>query len=144
MFIFRHILLAAATTFSPGLYKVQCSALLAGNLHAYAATLAPGYRVLDLGGKIEYRAQILAIFSRWFQDKTGRIESCTASAPSARLSARGVSLPLHIIENIAVAIPTEGLRKYRIDLHAIERWRLVGGRWRAVESRVESQSVTPI
>ena len=144
MFIFRHILLAAATAFNPGLYQTQCSALLAGNLHAYSATLAPSYRVVDLGGKVEYRAQVLAVFSRWFQQKSGRIERCIASAPSARLSARGASLPLHIVEDIAVAIPTEGLRKYRIDLHAIERWRLVGGRWRAVESRVESQNVTPI
>ena len=144
MFIFKHILLAAATAFNPGLYKVQCSALLAGNLHAYAATLAPGYRVVALGGKVEHRAQVLAVFSRWFQQKSGRIERCNASAPSARLSARGASLPVHIVEDIAVAIPTEGLRKYRIDLHAIERWRLVGGRWRAVESRVLRQSVTAI
>ncbi len=144
MFIFKHILLAVATTINPGLYRAQCDALMAGNLHAYAATLAPSYRFVDLGGKVEYRAQILATYARWFQEKSGRIERCSASAPSPLVSASGFSLPLHIVEDVVVAIPTEGSRNYRIDLHAIERWKLVGGSWRAVESRVESRSVTPI
>ncbi|MGC8484407.1 MAG: hypothetical protein ACP5O6_02035 [Candidatus Baltobacteraceae bacterium] len=144
MLIFRHILLAAVTTMHPSLYRAQCNALLAGNLRAYAGTLAPSYRFVDLGGKVEKRKQILATFARWFQTKSGRIERCRASAPSVVGTASGLSVPLHIIEDVAVAIPTEGTRNYRIDLHAIERWAPVGGRWRAVESRVVSRSITPI
>ena len=144
MLIFKHILLAVATTMNPSLYRAQCNALLAGNLRSYAATLAPSYRFVDLGGKVEKREQILATFARWFQTKSGRIERCRASAPSASSSASGLSVPLHIVEDVAVAIPTEGTRNYRIDLHAIERWQLVDGRWRAVESRVVSRSIAPI
>ena len=129
---------------TPSLYRTQCTALLAGDLRSYAATLAPSYRFVDLGGKVEKREQILATFARWFQTKSGRIERCRASAPSASGSASELSVPLHIVEEVAVAIPTEGTRNYRIDLRAIERWQLVDGRWRAVESRVVSRSIAPI
>ena len=144
MLIFKHVLLAVATTLTPSLYRTQCTALLAGDLRSYAATLAPSYRFVDLGGKVEKREQILATFARWFQTKSGRIERCRASAPSASGSASELSVPLHIVEEVAVAIPTEGTRNYRIDLRAIERWGLVDGSWRAVESRVVSRSIAPI
>uniref|UniRef100_E6PHC9 DUF4440 domain-containing protein n=1 Tax=mine drainage metagenome TaxID=410659 RepID=E6PHC9_9ZZZZ len=144
MLIFKHILLAAATAFSPSLYRTQCSALLTGNLPAYAATLAPSYRFVDLGGRVEKRAQVLATFAGWFRAKSGSITSCRASAPSDPPSGRNISVPLHIVEDIAVAIPTEGTRRYRIDLHAVERWQLFGGEWRAVESVVRKRSVTPL
>ncbi len=145
MIVFKHLLLAVATTINPaGLYRTQCNALLTGNLRAYAATLAPSYRFVDLGGKVERRSQILATYAHWFQEKSGRIESCTASAPSAPVTATGFSLPLHIVEDIAIAIPGEGARNYRIDLHALEHWKLVGGSWRAVASHVLSRSVTPL
>ncbi|MDH2910559.1 MAG: nuclear transport factor 2 family protein [Candidatus Eremiobacteraeota bacterium] len=144
MLIFKHILLAAATALSPSLYRTQCSALVAGNLPEYAATLAPSYRFVDLGGRVESRAQVLATFANWFRTKAGSIERCRASAPSTSPSATSLSLPLHIVEDISVAIPTEGVRRYRIDLHAIERWRLLDGQWRAVESVVRKRSVTPL
>uniref|UniRef100_E6Q1W2 DUF4440 domain-containing protein n=1 Tax=mine drainage metagenome TaxID=410659 RepID=E6Q1W2_9ZZZZ len=118
--------------------------MVAGNLPAYAATLAPSYRFVDLGGRVEKRAQVLATFVRWFGAKSGSIESCRASAPSGRSSATSISVPLHIVEDVALTIPTEGVRRYRIDLHAIERWQLVGGEWRAVESVVRKRSVTPL
>ena len=144
MFVFKHLLLASIAAFSPSLYRAQCSALLAGNLSSYASTLAPNYRFVDLGGRLETRAQVLATFAQWFQSGSGRIERCRASAPSERPSAAGVSVPLHIIETFAVAIPGEGTQRYRIDLHAIERWKVVGARWRAVESVVRRRSVTPL
>ncbi len=143
MFVFKHLLLAAVTAFGPSLYRAQCNALLAGNLSSYAATLAPSYRFVDLGGRLETRAQVLATFARWFQSGSGRIERCRASAPSKRPSPTGVSVPLHIVETFAVAIPGAGIRRYRIDLHAVERWELIGAHWRAVESVVRRRSVTP-
>ena len=145
MFFLKHLLLAVATTMNPaGLYRTQCNALLTGNLRAYAATLAPSYRFVDLGGKVENRSQILATYTRWFQEKSGRIESCSVGSPTAPVTASTHSLPIHLVEDVAIAIPSEVTRTYRIDLHGVERWKLIGGRWRAVESRVVSRSVTPI
>jgi len=144
MFILKHVLLAVATAFNPSLYRTQCSALLAGNLPAYAATLAPSYRVLDLGGKVETRGQVLRTFTRWFRAKSGTIESCRANAATASSTATSAILPLHIVENVAIRVPYEGVRRYRIDLHAIERWEIVAGRWQAVESVVQKRSVTPL
>jgi hypothetical protein len=128
---------SATTSALQSRYDLACAAFLNPtdqNIDAATAVLAPGFVAFDPSGTQYSRDDIVAQLK--YQLSTMKAASCTTNVTSATQADPNTVVATNAFHAAGTTPSQEGSQSFDISTTTSDMWKLVGGQWEEVQSKI--------